>query len=88
MFLLLSSQLDEKPPCQDLLIKAIPDEVDGIDFGLEDNFEGSRVVLLDLDEMEIGKGLFNILLHSIEVALDEIQGHVLYIVSNVLDLLN
>jgi hypothetical protein len=88
MFLLLSSQLDEKSSGQNLLIKATSNEIDGVNFGLEDDLEGSRIVLLDLDEVVIRECLFNILLHGIEVAFDQIQRDVLDIVRNVLDFLN
>lgn len=80
MLLLLPSHFDVEAPGEYFLIKGVPNEIDGIDFGLEDDFKGPRVVFFDLDEFEIWEGLFNIFLYCVEVAFDEIEGYVLDLV--------
>jgi hypothetical protein len=81
MLFLLSAHLDKEPPCEYLFIEAVPNEIDGVNSSFKYNFEGSGVVLLDLDEMEVGEGLFNILLNCIEVALDEVERDMLDLVT-------
>lgn len=80
MFLLLSSHFDVEASGEYFFIKGVPNEVDGIDFGLEDDLKGSRVIFFDLDEFEIREGLFNIFLYCVEVAFDKIEGYVLDLV--------
>lgn len=81
---LLSAHLDEEASGEDLLVEFVFDEVDGIDFGFEDHFEGAGVVLLDLDELEFREGPFNILLDCVKVALDQVEGDVLDLIVKVL----
>jgi hypothetical protein len=88
MVFVLSAHLDEKPSVQDLLVELFFDEVDRIDLGLEDNLEGAGIVLLDLDELEVGEGSFNILFSCVEVALDEIEGDMLDVIVKVFDFLD
>lgn len=86
MFLLLSSHLDVEASGEYFLIKRVPNEVDGIDFGIEDDFKGPRVVFFNLDEFEIREGLFNIFLYRVEVAFDEIERYVLDLVREIFNL--
>lgn len=88
VLLLLPSHLDEEASGEYFLIKGVPNEIDGIDFGLEDDFKGPRVVFFDLDEFEIWEGLFNIFLYRVEVAFDDIEGYVLDLVREILNLLD
>lgn len=88
MLLLLPAHLDKKPPGKNFLIKAAPDEVDGINFALEDNFKRSRVVLLNFDELEVRKCFFDILLHCLEIAFDEIEWDMFNLIAQSFDLLN
>lgn len=73
MLFLLSSHFDKESSGKNLFVKARSDEIDGINFALKDNFKGSRVVFLDLDQVKVWKSLLNILLNCIEVAFDEVQ---------------
>ena len=89
---LLPAHFDEEPASEDLFVSTIADEVDGVDFGLEDDLERSGVVLLDLsgmgryfDELVVGEGLLDVLLDGIEVALDEVEGDVLDVIIEFLD---
>lgn len=88
MFLLLSSQLDEKSSGEYLFVEGVPDEVDGVDFGLEDDFERPRIVFFDFDEMKIREGFFNILLDGCEVAFDEVERDIFDLVIKALDALD
>jgi hypothetical protein len=72
-FFLLSSHFDKKSSSQNLLIKASPDEIDGINFTLKDNFIRSRVILLNFDKIEFRECFFHIFLHSVKITLDEIE---------------
>lgn len=85
---LLPSHLDEEAPVADFFIEAVPDEVDGVDSGLEDDFEGARVVFFYFDELEVGECFFNILLDGIEVAFHQVEGDVLDLVVHQLDLVD
>ena len=88
MFFLLSSHFDKKSSGENLFIKAISDEIDGVNFTFEDDFEGARVVLLDLDQMKVRESLLNIFFNCIEVALYEVQRHMLDLVAKGFDLVN
>lgn len=88
MLLLLPSHLDVEASGEYFLIKGVPNEIDGINFGLEDDFKGSRVVFFDLDKFEIREGLFNIFLYRVEVAFDEIERYVLDLVREIFNLLD
>lgn len=88
MVLVLPTHLDEEASAQNLLVEFFFNEVDRIDLGFEDHFEGPGVVLLDFDELEIREGSFNILLCGVEVALDEIEGDMLDLIVKVFDVLD
>lgn len=87
-FLVLATQLDIEASRQDLAVVAGADEVDGIDFHFEDHFKGSGVVVLDLNKVELGEGLLDILLGGIEVTLDEVEGDMLDIIVEFLNLVD
>lgn len=80
MLFLLSAHLDKKSASEYFFIRPIFNEIDGIDAGFKDNFEGSGIVFLDFDELEIGEGFFNILLNSIEIAFDQIKRDMLNVI--------
>ena len=69
---LLSSHFDEESSVADLFVEAVSNEMDGIDPGFEDNFEGARIVFFDFDEFEVGESFFNILLDGIEIAFHQV----------------
>jgi hypothetical protein len=73
MLFLLSAHFDEKSSGKNFLIKASPDEVDSINFALEYDFEGTRIVLFNFDEIELRKSFLDIFLNSLEIAFDEIK---------------
>lgn len=73
VFFLLSAHLDEESSAQNFLIEFIPDEIDGVNFGFEDDFEGSGVIFFDFDEVEFREGFADIFFHCVKVALDEIE---------------
>ena len=87
-FFVLSSHLDKESASEYFFIELIADEVDGIDFGLEYDLKGARVVLFDFDEGEVGEGFFDIFLSCIEIALDQIEGDILNFVVEVFDLID
>lgn len=87
-FLVLATQLDIEASREDLAVVAGADEVDGIDFHFEDHFKGSGVVVLDLNKVELGEGLLDILLGGIEVTLDEVEGDMLDIIVKFLNLVD
>ena len=87
-FLVLATQLDIEASREDLAVVAGADEVDGIDFHFEDHFKGAGVVVLDLDKVELGEGLLDILLGGIEVTLDEVEGDMLDIIVEFLNLVD
>ena len=72
VILMLSSHLDEEAASKYFLIVAGLDEVNCVDLGLEDDFEGSRVVFFDLYEVEFGESFLDVFLESIEVAFDQV----------------
>lgn len=80
MLFLLPAHLDEKSASEYFFIRPIFNEIDSIDAGFKDNFEGSGIVFLDFDELEIGEGFFNILLNSIEIAFDQIKRDMLDVI--------
>ena len=86
MFLLLSPHFDEKSSGKNFLIIAGSDEVDGIDFALEYDFEGSRIVLFNFDEIELRKCFLDIFLNSLEIAFDEIEWDMFYLIVQTFDL--
>jgi len=80
MFFLLSTHLDKKSASQYFFIRPIFDKINRIDAGFKDDFERSWVIFLDFDELEVGEGLFNILLNSIEITFDQIKRDMLNII--------
>ena len=88
MFSFLSSHFDEEPSVEYFPVIAISDKIDGIDSGLKDDLEGAFVVVLDVDEGELGEGFFDIFLDGIVVAFDEIEGDVLELVVETFDLVD
>ena len=88
MLLLLPAHLDEESASEYFFIRPIFNESDGIDAGFKDDFEGSGIVFLDFDELEIGECFFNILLNSIEVAFDQIKRDMFDIVCKIFDLID
>lgn len=88
MFFMLSAHLDEETSGEDLLVELFFDEIDGINFGFEDDFEGSRVVFFDFDELIVGEGPFNIFFDCVEIALDEVEGDVFDIIIEALDVID
>ena len=53
MLFLLSSQLNEKSSAKYFFVECIPNEVNGVYLGLEDDLEGPRIIFFDFDEMKI-----------------------------------
>lgn len=88
MLLLLSSQLYEKSSGEYFFVEWIPNEVDSIYLGLEDNLEGSRIIFFDFDEVKIREWFFNIFFYGSEVAFDEVEGDVLDLVWEIFDALD
>ena len=86
MFFLLSSHFDEKSSRKNLLVKAVSDEVDGIDFTFKDNFKRSRVILFNFDKIELRKCFLNILFNSFEIAFDQVKRNLLNLVIQSFDL--
>lgn len=73
VFLLLSSHFNEKSSTQYLFIETCSDEIDGINFAFKNDFERSRVILFDFDQMEVRKCLLNIFFNSLEIAFNQIE---------------
>ena len=76
---------DEETAGEYFFIELLLNEVDRIDFCFKDNFKGSGVVLFDFDKVKPWEGLLDVLLDSAEVALDQVQRHVLNIIVQILD---
>ena len=77
---LLSTHFNKKPSGEYFFIEAVSDEIDGVNPRLEDNFEGSWVVFFNFNQFKVRKGFFNIPFNSVEVAFDQIQGHIFNLV--------
>jgi hypothetical protein len=84
----LSAHLNVETSVQNFLIIALSDEVNSVDFHLEDNFKGSRVVVFDLDEFKVREGLLDVLLCGVKIALDEVESDVFDLLIEILYLLN
>ena len=86
--LLLSSHFDEESSTEYFFIVVVSNEVDGVDSHFKDDFEWSRVVIFDFDELEVRECFFDIFFSGVEVTLDEIQSDMLYFLIEIFDLLN
>lgn len=80
-FFLLSSHFDKKSSCKNFLVKASFDEVDGVDFTFENNFKRARVILFDLDEMEIRECFLDIFFNCLEIAFDQVKRNMLNLIT-------
>lgn len=72
-FFVLSPELSKESSGEYLSIEAITDEIDGVNFHLEDNFKRTRVVVLYLNKLEFRECFLYIFLSRSEIALDEIE---------------
>ena len=88
MLSFLSSHFDEEPSVEYFPIIAISDKIDGVNSGLEDDLEGSFVIVFDIDKGELGKSFFDIFLDSIVVTFDKIEGDVLELIIEAFDLVD
>jgi len=84
----LSSHLNKKFPCENLLVTSGSNEIYRINFGLEDDLERARVVFFYFDEMELGECFFNILLNGLEIAFDKIEGDMFNVIRHVLNFID
>jgi hypothetical protein len=81
----LSSHFDEKSSVEDFLVVMVSDEVDGIDSHLKDNFERSRVVIFNFDEIEFGESFSDVVFSGIEITLDQVEGDMIDFLIKVFD---
>ena len=81
----MSSHFDEESSAEDFLVVVISDEVDGINSHLKDNFEGSRVVVFDFDEVEFRESFSDIAFSGIEITFDQIESDVIEFLIKIFD---
>ena len=88
VLLVLTTHLDKETSGQNFLVELLLDEINGVDLGLKDDLKGTWIVLLDLDKLVVREGLFDIFFDSVEVALDEVERHVLNVIVKALYFIN
>lgn len=86
--LILPTEFDEEAAAHYPAAVLLPDEIDGVDFDLEDDLERARFVLFDLHKLVRRKGFLNVLLDGFKIALNEVQRDMLDVLVQPTDLID
>ena len=87
-FFVLPTKFYKKSSSQYFSVVTISNEVYGVDFHFKDNFKGSRIIIFNFDELELRECFLNILLSSIEITFNQVEGDMFDFIIKGLNLVN